>query len=276
VIADRYARDTGLELREMPTLMHNDRPWQRGTPDRLAYEWEAVTAAIGCVTPVDPDVTTGVLRPERGLEIKSHGFYGGRDYGEEGTDEIPPDKRIQCAWYMSLLDVDVWDLAALFDTHCYRVFRVPRDKELEAYLLEEGDLFWRKHVLERRAPEADGSDSFNQYLRDRFTKHDTELIRADMSMVSVLEQYKVARDRLKEAETDKKLLSQLVQTLIGDHAGAERDGKTLVTWKQDARGKVSSKKLLTKCRDMLGLTDDEWQRLEEECRGEPHRRFLVK
>ena len=62
---------------------------------------------------------------------------------------VPPDKRIQCAWYMALYDVDLTYLVALADTHIRRTFALHRDRDLEAMLLElmASDLERRPFVI---------------------------------------------------------------------------------------------------------------------------------
>lgn len=285
LVADHYAAETGLHLYEPPTLCHPDRPWQLGTPDRLAFESPpslgtefSLALASDNRAPISTSYfVNGPGRCERGLEIKTHGHWAGDGYGEEGTDDIPDDKRIQIAWYqaLDLTTTDEFDLATLVDSHIYRVYRVARDLELEAYLLEEAERFWQL-VKNETPPEADGSEQFGDYLKSRFAIHRGEMIEADQDARDVADQYLLAKKAEREAKANADLKKQLLQSIIGPNAGLTLDGETICTWKRQKHGRVSTKSLHAAIIERYGIHDDEWRELEDAHRGEPIRGFRVK
>jgi len=281
LVADHYAELSGLTLYEPPTLYYPDRPWHLGTPDRLCFD--SASGPRGTIEPLPglPYSAFALIERlghcERGLEIKTHGHYAGTGYGEEGTDDIPDDKRIQIAWYqaLDLTTSGEFDLATLVDSHLYSTYRIGRDYELESYLLEEAEKFW--HLVQTETPpDPDGSESFSRYLHDRFASHKGELVEADANAREVADRYLAARQAEKDAITFAKLQAQLLQSIIGPNAGLTLDGQVIATWKRQARGRVSTAALHAEIRRLYGIHDDEWTALEDKFRGEPIRDFRVK
>jgi predicted phage-related endonuclease len=290
IIAQRTAVKLGVILLPSDPLSfrHADRPWQLGSPDRLVYDvglvegehaadepgdwngyfYTAEGAALEARTEAEHHHATLAeelrrIGPTGGVEIKSHGHYAGLDYQRQGEDPVPGRVRIQCAWYQSLTDLDSWKAAALIDTHQHRIFDIPRDREMEAYMLEEAERFWTKHVLAGVQPDPDGTESFTRYLNARFTLHDAEMIAPTASIEEwalELKDVKIARKRL---EDRKKELENLLKGEIGEHLGVHTEvGK--LQWKQRRSGKFRDKELREHLYDRLDLHARERADLEAE------------
>jgi predicted phage-related endonuclease len=315
-VARRWAADTGLVLLEVPTMRRTDRPWHLGTPDRFGWEPIKVGMSVGGVSgePIDPCDLAGTMdlfeipisaapiagieladeaealrfyqgapaglhvvpRPDRALEIKTHGWPAGSRYGEEGTDQVPQDKRIQVCWYMALFDLPVWDLAGLSGTNRDRTFRVHRDLQLEAVLLEEGEHFWGM-VQRGERPEPDGSDAFQDHIRRTFPAADgTEKI-ADVHAVELAYQLKMAKQAKAAAVEREKTLSQDLQLVMGAASRlVSPEGQLLLTWNRDKVGKLQETAFQHHLRDLAGMTDEEYQAAYDRFRGEPGRKLLCK
>lgn len=186
-----------------------DRPWHIYTLDRLL---------------LSPMIARGGTHIERVVEIKSHGFRRRTAYGHEGTDEAPESVLCQVAWYVAAVECSGGGVvAALFDTHEYREFPVPRHEDVEARMLEEVERWWRAHVVARVPPEPDGSESFARYLRERFsvTSADQSYIHPTPEMREQLDRLRVVNWLAKQIEVEEKRLKQALALAVGDAAGLE-------------------------------------------------------
>lgn len=238
-----------------PTCYHRDRPWQRGSPDGLAYLPEQVV----CAVPAGDDSLLSSLVPDHMVEVKTHGWFAGRNY--ERTDDgvpvaVPNDKRIQCEWYMELFNVERCHLVALVDTHMRRTYVVHRDREVGAYLLEEGERFWTQHVLPGIPPSPDGTESFSRYLSQRFKTHRPDLLIASPEINDAARKLLRTKRAEKRLERLRDLLEQQIKLFIGDAAGV-KTAHGAITWKSQRSGKHKTEELLTELRNRAGLTDDE-------------------
>lgn len=251
----------GLRVVKPPSVHHRDRPWQRGSADGLGYYPEAI-AHLG----EGVDLIRSTIRPNFLLEVKTHGWLGSRGYDLDDEDNplisIPPDKRIQCAWYMALYDVDLAFLAALVDTHLRRTFAIPRDRDLEAMLLEEVDAFRRRYILTGEPPPPDGRPSYREYLRRRFKLHSAELVLSTAEVDQAVETLIEIKRAEKAQKKERELAEQVIKSCIGDNEGV----KTLhgiVTWRSQSSGKLRAKESMAELYAVAGWTDDEIAAFEE-------------
>jgi putative phage-type endonuclease len=281
VVAGEYAHREGARLlvAAPKTWVHPEHSWLRGSPDFLA-------CAEGALAGLGEEITRGTFARARlnsdawGVEIKTHGFRAGSAYsGGEGEvvaddDSIPPHIRVQCAWYQALTGADRWDLAALIDTSNLRTYRIPRDAELEAYLLEEAERFWKRNVLGGVAPEPDGSPSFARYLKQRFAAHSAEIVDAGADVDSLLAEYRDARDAEKAAKAAKDMAAQRIQAAIGEDLGVKTDGGR-ATWKEQ-RGRIDYRRMCEELAEQFSVEPDALAELGDNCRGKSIRVLRVK
>lgn len=255
IIAEEWGAMCGVEVRRVGLARHKDRPWQLGSADRLGYLLERNGKA--------PPARTARLvgggnlgQPDEGLEIKTHGFFAGKDYGEDlNEDAVPTKIRLQCDWYMSVFDLDRWNLAALIDTADDREFVILRDRELESALLEEMDRWWRIHVVEGRPPEPDGSERFDRYVRERYKDHGAEIVRRP-ELADKMRAYRELAAQRKALEERLEQIKQELQLAIGPAAGIESPAG-VVTWKRAASNGVDYKGIVEQALTDHGVTDEE-------------------
>lgn len=286
----RYERrTTGVRVRgRLRTLRSIEHPWMVGTPDGIAYDVERTAGALrfdigGDVVDVDDTgravypvelAAGGPIRIVRGdhlVEIKTHGWYVGQQYGEEDTDEVPEHIIAQVTWYMGITGADRCDLAVLSNTHVFRVFRVHRDDRLLAVLMDAGDRFWRHNIAKRIPPSADGSKAHGEYLREHSV--DVGLVmKATPDAEMVVRRLARVRRAKKFVEKREALIAQQVMELLGGHTVmTDANDKPLVTWKRDMRGKVSHKDVAQQRAIRLGMTDAEIESENDQYRGIPSR-----
>lgn len=87
----------------------------------------------------------GICEDGRILECKT--ARSGKDWGEEGTDEIPQYYQTQVQHYMAVLGAPVCDVAVLIGGSDFRIYTVRRDQELIDLLINDEEEFWEKHVV---------------------------------------------------------------------------------------------------------------------------------
>lgn len=256
-----------------PTVYHRDRPWQRGSADGLGYYGEAIAHVAPGV-----DLLRTTSRPAFLVEVKTHGFHGSRGYAldfEDGDDgevilAIPADKRVQCAWYMELYEVDVTYLQVMADTHLCRTFALPRDLELGAMLLEEVDQFRRKYIQTNTPPPPDGSGTYSGYLKRRFRTHGPEVVTAGPEVDVAAARLIALKVEQKLAKDEREKLEQVVKAAIADNAGV-RTASGVVTWKSQATGRYRDSDLRDELIRRLGMTAAESRALLAEYSTPDHR-----
>jgi putative phage-type endonuclease len=172
-------------------------------------------------------VDRAVVGERAGLEIKTADVFAADDFGEEDTDEVPPDYLLQCAHYMAVTGWDRWYLAVLIG---YRLRRyiIPRDDDLIGQLTIIEDDFWHNHVVPRVPPAIDGSDASRRLLEARHADAGIEIEMSDRLYELAL-QYGTVQREIKDAEERKDALGNLIREQMGDGSKARR-GNVRIAW----------------------------------------------
>ena len=243
------------------------RPWHLFTVDRVVLKLECKDDEQEFSKVPDPELIVKLL------EIKTAGRWGARAFGEAGTDDLPFHVIAQCAWYMSALNVNECDVVAILNGNEYREYQIQRDRKLEAHLLEKGEEFW-KMVQTKTPPDPDGSASFSRFLKSRFAKT-TELITTERSDVNKwAEQLRTRRFERRMLERDIDLLEQRIQFAIGEDDGIDT-AEGCIKYKLDRRGRVRMGKVASELARRLQLSQQQFNEIQNEHRGDPPRRFYV-
>jgi putative phage-type endonuclease len=217
VIANRYAEEEGVELVECETLVHPEHNYALATPDR---------AIVGQPTLV---------------EIKCSGMRRSNDWGEPGSDKVPPHYLIQCQWQMLVASalapqpIEDVHLAALFSGNRYEVYIIKADPELQSYLLSMAGKFWNQHVVTGEPPPIDGSERSTAWLNEYWEQHDDEIAEAPEEAIVWAEQLKAARNGEDVNKAARREAENHLKDIIGDRAGIVGPwGKA--TWKKPKPG----------------------------------------
>ena len=142
-IASEYERATNLFTAvHSPTLFHKKHGFMFGHVDRFVLD-----------RPDTPAVVDGTITADKLLECKTSSAFSKNDWGEPGTDQVPPLYLVQCAWYMAITECQSADLAVLIGNSDFRVYTIERDMELESLILSHAQHFWHEHVLGKKPPE---------------------------------------------------------------------------------------------------------------------------
>jgi putative phage-type endonuclease len=215
VVAELYEiAHPDVHLVSSGTERHPIHQFALATPDRLVFDASAPPGA----------------QYIRLLEIKTKPWRTAREFGQEGTDQVPQIILCQVQWQMAVLMAPRCDVGVLIDGRDYREFVVHADAEVQATLLAEVEAFWRHHVEAGVAPEMVGR-TVSDYLKAQFRMHDAEIVRADAKGEDALKQLLNARNVLAEAEAQKEQAENRVKALIGFHKGIQADCAR-ATWSQ--------------------------------------------
>jgi hypothetical protein len=136
-----YQATTGLDVRAVSTgsLWVGPEPWASATPDGVARESGAPWAEAGLV-----ELKTDAKDPGRWPESQTFERWG-PDLEQSG---VALDYVLQCQWQMHVLDAPWADLAVLLPWYEMRVYRLIRDRELEALMVEQVGAWHERHVVQ--------------------------------------------------------------------------------------------------------------------------------
>lgn len=204
-ICEGYEAQTGRKLIRRNELVV--RPFIKFHPDRLV---------VG-----EP----GVFDAKSGMDRSG--------YGDTGTDEVPPHVRVQGVCYAGATKREWCDIAHLGGQVWRRgldVYRIPADQELYAALIAEGERFWREHVEANVPPPADGSESYSDYLKQKYPREtDVEMV-ATPEQGALIEELLLATADKGDAEKRIKAIKNRLKDVMGD-AAVLLSPAGRVTWK---------------------------------------------
>jgi predicted phage-related endonuclease len=243
MILKEFADVKSVELEPERFIRHETLDWFGGTPDAT------------------------IAGRREGVDAKNIRYANPAEWGDPGTDSIPPYILWQCHHFLTLLDYDAWHVAVLIGGQEFRIYTVYRDTELSKIIIDTDGAFWRDHVLPRVPPDIDYTDSSRKYLQLK-NKCGNKTIRDAVEADSVLiAQLKMARELLSETEQNVKLLENKICEQIGTDYGISSPEIGRAIW-SDCKGResVDTKLLKTELPEI-------YQKYAK--RGEPYRTLRV-
>jgi len=207
VILQRYAMKSGHQIYRPGLIEHPKHGCLLGTPDAIVADQKV------------------------GVEAKTARTAEG--WGDPGTDQVPHPYLVQCLHYMAVADFPAWDLAVLIGASDFRVYRIHRDLELEAEILERLVAWWERHVVHGEQPELDGSESARRFVHDRYPHDVHPLTPAPPEAARWAERLTRARTAYGIAEAEKMACETNLKSLIGDAQGLQGEGWR-ATWRSTA------------------------------------------
>ncbi len=211
-ILEEFARRTGREVvRSNELLRSRLRPWQTVTPDAVQYSG----VPKGCSGP--------------GLaECKTTGFG-------DWQEQIPAHVLVQVQHGLAVTGAEWQTLVWLpFPERKLDWRDILPHADFQALLLERVDQFW-KRVLDRRPPDADGSDSAKRALfalDPELVEECVELEDAD----EIADELEEIAETLRRCEARKALISNRIIQVLGDcKVGLLEDGRYWNTYRVDGR-----------------------------------------
>jgi putative phage-type endonuclease len=174
-------------------------------------------------------------KQSRILEIKT--AWAAKDWGEEGSDDIPLSYVAGVQWSMGILGPN-WklaDVAVLFGGNKYRCYTVERDEAIIKQMQDEASAFWGRIKAGKPPKVTDGSEQTRKALEALYQPIEQgEILEASFHAKAVMDELDIVRGKFKEIEADKKRLENILCAEIGPELGLT-DGIRTYTWKTQER-----------------------------------------
>jgi putative phage-type endonuclease len=217
-VAGEYERATGHQTQShCQTIFHPEHPFLYGHIDRFV---------------LSPSQHNGLMHGQvvstTLLECKTASVYNRHEWGEPGTDEVPPAYHAQCAWYMAITQCSRADIAVLLGNQDFRIYKIHRDLDLEAQLLDRAIDFWNNHVLTKCPPTPTATDD----IRTLFPKETTDSeINADQTLLDSLVRYEQLHAHADEISTKCDAIKNEILLRMGNAEKITHNGRVVATWK---------------------------------------------
>lgn len=240
VILDEAARRLGVEITgRQIEARHREAPWALATLDAV-YATEPGGDEAGV------------------LEAKNSG--GSR------WNRVPVYYEAQVQYQLEVRDLPVGWVACLQGGHKLTLWRIDRDREIGAGLLEHAGRFWERHVETGVPPAIDGCEATTGVIAARYEATVPELA-ADLGPLAP----QVARLREIHAEQaalkdERSRLENEVKAHLGAAEAGQIDGETAVTWRSQDNCRI----------DVTRLRDEQPEIAEKYTVSKPSRRLLLK
>ena len=165
------------------------------------------------------------------LECKTAGFTKAKEWGEEGTDQIPESYLVQVAYYGAICGVPKVDIAVLIGGQDFRIYTYNRSKELEEKLIKIACNFWCNHIEKRIPPRCVNTrDTFNLFPQSNYHE-----IVAESNIIEKWEELKAAKkEEAQIQETIEKLKVEIQEFMQDYDVLIDNQGNVIATWKNTA------------------------------------------
>ncbi|TCP12554.1 YqaJ viral recombinase family protein [Simplicispira metamorpha] len=207
IVAAHYTRRTGYRVRRLhAVLQHPEHPWMLANIDR-----EVVGSAEVQV-----------------LECKTAGIHGSRLWSEG----VPEYVQLQVMHQLAVTGKQAADVAVLLGGQDLQVFRIERNEEMIAQLIDLERQFWG-YVQRDQEPPADGSDSADLALRAMYPRDSgtTLDLSGDLEMSGVFSDLLAVRSVIASQTALEAQLKQRIQQRMGDASRAVFESGE-VSWKR--------------------------------------------
>ncbi len=227
LVLENYAKVTEVVLEgSQQSIANSSHPWMTCTPDGL------------------------VKGRKKGVEAKTASGFQSRDWGVEGTDQVPPQYLIQGHHSMMVTGYEEWDIPVLIDSSDFRIYHLFRDKELEQFLFEHEEEFYRRFVLGNEVPTFDWGADIKSLIAKRWPKQEPKSVlsvdaNGDNTIRKNLVKLSEARTTIAKCEIEKEEAESVIQSYMKEKETLEWAARSLrITWKTGkTREKVNWKVL---------------------------------
>lgn len=237
-VAKRFSEKTGKKVRRANAMFYDE-----NNPFMLA------------------DVDRMVLGENAGLECKTASPFMAEYWS---GDKIPLSYQMQCFHYMSVCNADVWYVAVLIYGREFKVYKLERDEEIIANLIQLEKNFWENNVLKGIMPNPDGSKLADSVIAEYF-KESTGVAIPLQGFDDKLKRREEIVGLMDKMESEKRQIEQELKMYMGDAEKAENQ-LYRVSWKS-----VISNRL-----DARALQEQEPEVYQKYLKPTSSRRFTVK
>lgn len=228
VVAKRFERETSMKVKRCNKLFsHPEYPWMKANIDRQL---------VG---------TDGFV----GLECKTTSPYSKTDFS---GGEVPANYFWQCQHYMAVTGAQEWYLAVMVFSTGFYPFRIPRDENAIAQLIEAERSFWHDNVLAGVPPYPIGSEADDEaidimYATARYDKSaNIDDMRQQLDLLAMYEkESKAVNEKID-------MIKQALKMRMGMYTSA-LCGRWKITWKDQTRTSIDSKRLKAELPDTFKM-----------------------
>lgn len=186
-----------------------------------------------------PDYDFLLCHPDRlikdsmeGVEIKTRGYFGGKEYGDSGTDQILDTDMIQCQHSMMVMGYKRWYLVALLDNHELRVYPIDRNEELIAIMKNKLVKFWTENVLKRVPPDPTTINDVAML----YPNSQEKIVEVNEEILPVIDSLREIKEKQRELEREEKEYKKKIALYMKDcDRVVDHYGDTLLTYKSIER-----------------------------------------
>lgn len=203
VVAQWWSEHTGIKIRPAGLMAHRDRPWQRGSVDRLA--------ACGGI-----------------VEVKTTSWRMAHEWDD---DQTPDAAELQTQHYLAVTGRSHAHVAVLVDGRDPMLRDVPRDQGVIDSLTEMEHRFWHDHVLARVEPAIDGSAATADALARRWPGDNGEKVAVGSTVLDWLTDYEQAKRDEKDAAARAREARNRIAAAVGPGETATVHGDPVLTLK---------------------------------------------
>lgn len=175
----------------------------------------------------------GVKPPADGMgvvEIKNAGFFKREDW----RDEPPLAFQIQCQHQMFVTGAQWASVAALVGGQQFFWTDIPRHNGFIEVLVRQVGEFWSR-VQTGTPPEADGTESTKQLLKQLYPKDNGEILTLPAKWAEVDERLVAIKTEQKKLQAERDGLENTLKLAIGNATAAVIDGAGVYTHKWQSR-----------------------------------------
>lgn len=184
------------------------------------------------------DVDRMVVGENAGLECKTASPF----MAEKWKDgQIPMSYQIQCYHYMAVCNADAWYIAVLIYGREFKFYKMERDEQVIADLIQIEQDFWENHVLKCQIPDPDGSKVADSVIAEYFRKSVPESIPLT-GFDEKLKRRQELLEVMERMETEKRQIEQELKMYLGTAEQAENEHYR-ISWKQVCSNRLDEKRL---------------------------------
>ena len=180
---------------------------------------------------------------KRVLVCKTAHFLKAKEWGEQGTDQIPATYLYQAAYYAAVCNVEKVDIAVLIGGQDFRIYQYKKNSDFEYKLIQAAGAFWNNYVVKGIAPEP----SNEEYVDTLYPRSNGHSIKADEELIQATQELKNLKEQEKELARLKLDKENQIKVSMGEYESlVTQNGEVIVTWKSDRSRQVLDAKKLEK------------------------------
>jgi len=151
-----------------------------------------------------------------------------------------------------VLDYDDADLAVLIGGRDYRIYHLPRDRELERLIVSAADNFWLEHVRKKVPPDPIcDRDLSTLYAVDNGQALD---VTSDGDAIAAVQRLADVSERIRQLEASKKAIRSEIAERMRDYSVLTVGGDPILTYKAPAPSARVDYRAVVE--DLRGIIDD--------------------